>query len=301
MTHLFSSPTDHATLLRVLNTLDIAPAEITFDYLGESILGRPIPRIRIGHGHHVFFYVGAHHGMEWITSTVLLAFLREFEEVYQHSGKIFGMDLRTWCQRNTLFLIPMLNPDGVEYQLHGVDQDNPLYDRVMEMNRGSDDFSSWQANARGVDLNHNYDAGFWEYKKLEAQNAILPGPTRYSGEHPASEPEVAALSACIEFHSPRAVLTLHTQGEEIFFQSGGTMLPQAEPVARKLTQLTGYRLSQAEGLASYGGLTDWCIQRLGISAFTLECGKGKNPLPLEQGFSIYTRLRRALFLFPTMF
>ena len=42
-------------------------------------------------------------------------------------------------------------------------------------------------------------------------------------------------------------------------------------------------------------------QQVEIPAFTLECGKGKNPLPLEQGFSIYTRLRRALFLFPTMF
>ena len=53
------------------------------------------------------------------------------------------------------------------------------------------DFTHWQANARGVDLNHNYDAGFLEYKQIEAEQGILGGgPTRYSGECPESEPEV---------------------------------------------------------------------------------------------------------------
>jgi g-D-glutamyl-meso-diaminopimelate peptidase len=72
----------------------------------------------------------------------------------------------------TLSVIPMLNPDGVEYQIHGVEENNPLRERLLEMNDGSEDFSAWQANARGVDLNHNYDAGFAEYKQLEKEQNI---------------------------------------------------------------------------------------------------------------------------------
>ena len=40
--------------------------------------------------------------------------------------------------------------------------------RGLKYNQQSDDFSHWQANARGVDLNHNYDSGFYEYKKIES-------------------------------------------------------------------------------------------------------------------------------------
>ena len=49
------------------------------------------------------------------------------------------------------------------------------------MNGGSEDFTRWQANVRGVDLNHNYDAGFDAYKQLEPSLGITGGgPTRQS-------------------------------------------------------------------------------------------------------------------------
>ena len=196
----------------------------------------------------------------------------------------------------------MLNPDGVEYQIHGVKEDNPLYERLLSMNGQSECFTHWQANARGVDLNHNYDAGFWEYKKLEVENGIPQGaPTRYSGSAPESEPETRALCDLIRFHNDLlGVMTLHTQGEEIYFQSGGKIPKKSKAIAAKLSALSGYHLSAAEGLASYGGLTDWCIQKLDLPAFTIECGKGENPLPYAMLSSIYVDLRQALFSFPTL-
>ena len=39
--------------------------------LTRSILGREIPLITLGKGKHAVLYVGAHHGMEWITSALL--------------------------------------------------------------------------------------------------------------------------------------------------------------------------------------------------------------------------------------
>ena len=297
------SPLDHRQLMNALNHLSMRFPTIGMGYLGESILGKGIPLITIGSGKKEILYLGAHHGMEWITSILLLRFLKEFCEIHAHNGSVYGVSLEQLCRSYTLYVIPMLNPDGVDYQIHGVEKSNPLYERVLQMNGGASDFSHWQANARGVDLNHNYDAGFEKYKTLEAENGILGGaPTRYSGEAPESEPEVAYLCNFIRFHQNLCgVLTLHTQGEEIYYQSSEKTLPKSESVAKKLAQMSGYTLAQAHGMASYGGLTDWCVQKMEIPAFTVECGKGNNPLPISCAFSIYANLRKLLFLFPTMF
>ena len=299
----YQTPFDHQQLMDTLNHLTMRYPSLGIGYLGESILGKGIPLITLGEGKKSVLYVGAHHSMEWITSILLTRFLNEFWELEHRNGSVYGYSIRELCKHYTFYIIPMLNPDGVEYQIHGVQSNNPLYERVMQMNRQSNDFSSWQANARGVDLNHNYDAGFAEYKQLESENGIEGGaPTRFSGECPESEPEVGYLCNFIRFHEELCgILTLHTQGEEIFYQSGGICPPKASAVAKKLAQVTGYRLSEAEGLASYGGLTDWCVQKLGLPSFTVECGRGKNPLPLSDQFPIYTRLRKILFTFPTMF
>ncbi|MBQ9773467.1 MAG: M14 family metallocarboxypeptidase [Clostridia bacterium] len=297
-----TNPFDHAALLRFL---DAAQERFPFCerlYLGNSILERPIPMLRIGTGARQVLYVGAHHGMEWITSALLCRFLWELCEAIEAQRRLCALYPAELCQSYTLYILPMLNPDGVEYQIHGLHAENPLYERVLEMNGGSTDFSHWQANARGVDLNHNYDAGFAEYKRLEAAAGILQGaPTRYSGECPESEIEVSLLCNFIRFQEHLCgVMTLHTQGEEIFYRSGGVTLPKSTVTARRLSALTGYRESHAEGLASYGGLTDWCVQKLSIPAFTLECGKGCNPLPFDDLPSIYLRLRNALVAFPTI-
>ena len=292
---------DYTALMEHVHRLADTYPFLTLSYIGTSILDRAIPILHIGSGKRRVLYVGAHHGMEWITSLVLTRFLEELCEIIKTKRRVCGIYPCDLLEGYTLSVIPMLNPDGVEYQIHGVDEDNPLRDRVLEMNGGSEDFSAWQANARGVDLNHNYDAGFAEYKQLERENGIKKGaPTRYSGECAESEPEVAALCNLIRFSAPwRGVMTLHTQGEEIFAppcKEGRSNAVTAE----KLSNLTGYRLVRAEGLAAYGGMSDWCAEKLSIPSFTMECGRGKNPLPTSQFSSIYSTVRAALFLFPTI-
>lgn len=296
-------PYDHQQLMNSLNHLAMTDTGMGITYLGESILGRGIPIITLGNGPKALLYVGAHHGMEWITSLVLTKWIYEVCEHLCFGGCLYGTPIQRLLSSYTLYVVPMLNPDGVEYQIHGVMENNPLYNRIMRMNQNSESFTNWQANARGVDLNHNYDAGFWEYKELEKEAGIEEGaPTRFSGEAPESEPEVAYLCSFIRFHQELCgVLTLHSQGEEIFYQSHGKAPKNAETIAGHIASISGYQLRTALGLASYGGLTDWCIQRLGLPSFTLECGKGKNPLPPESWFSIYTRLREVFFRFPTMF
>ena len=300
--HFAPQPFDHDALMKCVEALCDTYPNLEFQYLGNSILGLGIPLLSIGTGKREVLYVGAHHGMEWITSLLLMRFLKDLCECAQSGGSPYKLSLDLLLKTHRLYIVPMLNPDGVGYQIHGVSPDNPIYDRVLAMNRSNTDFGSWQANARGVDLNHNYDAGFAEYKILEAENGIEGGcPTRFSGEAPESEPETASLCNFIRFHEGLiGVMTLHTQGEEIFWQSDGICPKCSRAVARRLSALTGYRQSDAEGLASYGGLTDWCVREMGLPSFTLECGRGKNPLPVSDFFAIYARLRQAFFRFPTL-
>lgn len=276
---------------------------LTVTELGKSILGKTIPILSLGNGTRSVLYIGSHHGMEWITSILLLRFAEEMCQLYAERKKVYKVSIPLLLEQYTLNIIPMFNPDGVDYQIHGITKENPLYSRVLTMNNESMDFSHWQANARGVDLNHNYNAGFREYKQLEAEQKIPCGaPTRYSGQEPESEPEVRALCNYIQFQKDlRLVLTFHTQGEEIFYQSQGNMVEGTYFAISKFSDLTGYKLSTADGLAAYGGLTDWCLQKCKIPALTLECGKGVNPLPQSDCAAIYRQLRKGLLTAPMLF
>lgn len=293
---------DSVRLEKAVKALGKAYPILEISTIGKSILGTGIPLLQIGSGKKHIVMVGTHHGMEWITSLVLLRFAEDLCESVTKKRKCYRYDMEFCMKTHKILIVPMLNPDGADYQIHGISEKNPLYDRVLHMNGGSTDFSHWQANARGVDLNHNYDCGFTEYKQLEQENRIPDGaPTRYSGMAPESEPETSSL--CRLFRADpnvKMVLSLHTQGEEIFDTSGGERAPGSLPIAKKIAEMTGYRLSEAEGLASYGGLTDWVIRELGIPSYTLECGVGENPLPIADFPGIYRKLRVALFCAPML-
>lgn len=269
-------------------------------YIGRSIRGRELYCVRLGKPDATpVLYVGAHHGMEHITSAVLLRYINEYCDSLWRGGRMYGIDMRYMYAERSVYVLPMLNPDGVELSMHGASEESPLYERQLKMNGGAD-FTHWQANERGVDLNHNYNAGFDEYKKIEREVGIVGGPTKYSGEYPESEPETSALTTLIRTVCPELILTLHSQGEEIFYTSGGTAPHASKRIGRIISEMTGYALSEPDGTAAYGGLTDWFVAEFGKPSFTIECGKGQNPLPPDDFFGIYARLREALFRAPIL-
>ena len=276
-------------------------AFLDFGNIGESILGKSIHRISFGKGETGIIYIASHHGMEWITTALLLAFLNELCFGFVRGKNIFDISTRVLFETRRIDVIPMLNPDGVDISIHGVDDNNIMKNRLIRMNNGSDDFSNWQANARGVDINHNYNAGFQEYKIIERSNGILNGcPSKYSGEYPESEPETKAICSFVRATQPRLALTLHTQGEEIFYTSGERMASKSLPIVQTLSRLTGYKISIPTGTAVYGGFTDWFIDEFSSPSFTLECGRGTNPLPFSDLESIYESIKRALFTAPIL-
>lgn len=266
-----------------------------FGIIGRSIFSKDIDYFRIGKGERHIIVVGAHHAMEYITASALYDFI-DFIMKKSTRGDIYcGVNVRFLLKKFSFWIIPCLNPDGVEMHLSGIEK-TPLYERQLRMNGGSENFCRWQSNARGVDLNHNYNFGFFEYKKIEEADGISPGNTRYSGEYPESEPETRSLANFIRTLSPCAVVTLHTQGEEIYSR------PQVDRVSRiasRLAGAVGYKVANPEGYAAYGGLSDYTGEVLGIPSFTVEVGIGENPLPISQLSAICDRVRKLLVLLPT--
>ena len=294
---------DYLQMMNVLNELTSSSDCLKMTYIGNSILYRPIPIITLGESsaRKSVLYVATHHATESICTLLLLGFLDEFLSLRGKKKNVYGINLDLLLKARKIYIVPMLNPDGVEYRLHGIEAQNPLYARVMKYSNG--DFSKWNSNARGVDLNHNYDAGFYEYKTLEKEQKITQGATKYSGEAPESEPEVSALTSFIRYNIEElcGVLTLHSQGEEIYYKSAGTCPQKSEFVSKQIAKMTSYKLSDTQGTASYGGLTDWLIQKYNLPSFTIECGLGENPLPPSLSSDIYLRLRELLFTFPILF
>jgi len=265
---------------------------------GVSVLGRNLYYIRLGTGRNQVFYNGAHHALEWITAPLLMKFIENFLKAYTDGGNIRGYNLNSIWNQSSIYIIPMVNPDGVNLVLNGLSPDNPYYRQLISWNNGSTDFSrNWQANIRGVDLNHNYPAKWEESKASEAQYGIYgPGPTRYSGPYPLSEPETQAVAAFTTSHDFRLVLAYHSQGEVIYWDFDNLATAEARRIGELLAQVSGYQLAETYGIASYAGYKDWFIQEYRRPGYTIEVGRGTNPLPISQFDTIYNNNEELLLL-----
>lgn len=267
--------------------------DFTVGTLGKSILGRDIDYYKFGSGKKNIVIVGAHHALEYITSLVIYDFISYISENLTRDACINGVNLKFWQQKFTYWLIPCLNPDGVELCLGGA-ANSPLYAREVRMN-GSEKFDTWQANSRGVDLNHNYDYRFSEYKALEKRFGIAPGKSRYAGEYPESEPETRAMANLIRVLNPLMLVSLHSQGKEVYFQPKNQRI---ERIGKRIADAIGYEVCEPSDLALYGGLSDYAGAVLGIPSFTIEVGLGENPLPISSLPSICEKLRPLLIRLP---
>ncbi len=255
--------------------------------IGESTEGRTISCIRIGSGKRILFINGAHHGLESLTSALIMRFLKSCLCALKSDGMMFGHNIRALCKRTSLYAVPMVNPDGVEMAAHGPDFTNPFHRDIIRRSGIFDFAGIWQANVRGVDINHNYDAEWQSIKKA-------PSPTRWGGEYPESEPETRAVTALVRSIQCDMLIAFHSQGREIYYDFNGAAAPRSEEIGEKLAKASGYKLSVPEGYASFGGCKDWFIKEFGKEGFTVEIGSGKNPLPLEMLDDVYPENTRLI-------
>lgn len=265
------------------------------DTIGESRCGRPIDLLSIGHRRQQVLFAACFHGMEWLTTLLMLRFVDELCFAVMTGRSLCGVRVGTFLNRRGLAIVPCVNPDGAEIQLNGADSAGVYRDTVMQACQG--DTSHWQANAAGVDINHNFAAGWESLHQREHDEGIRqPSATRYGGEYPESEPESRTLAAYCRTGSITHALAFHSQGEEIYWHYGSYRDAEAHRMAKMLSYVSGYRISEPSGLAVGGGFKDWFVEKFHRPAFTIEIGKGENPLSTDMLDDIYRQLREMLVL-----
>ncbi len=295
MENLFIRPLNAEYVSQLTQSFEGLGVEV--GQIGASVWGRPIEVFKLGSGSMKVLYVCATHAMEWITGNIMLRFLADLATARREDRSLFGTRTDVILQKSTLHIVPLLNPDGVDIQQGSIGPAHDDYLRLVQYNGGSGDFHRWQANANGVDLNHNFDAGFEEGARREQEMGIYgPGPTRYGGTAPFTEPETQAIRDYILAQNFSRLYALHTQGEEIYYDFMGYSPRESLDIGRILSWVSGYTLSQPEGIASVRGLKDWFIKTFDRPGFTLELGRGTNPLPLSDAPAIYAKIGEMLAL-----
>jgi murein tripeptide amidase MpaA len=151
------------------------PGLVNTKIIGKSEYGRNIYAVSLGNGPAKVFINGSHHAREWLTTNLNMYMIEQYAQAYIKKQKINGYDVRSILNTSTIWFVPMVNPDGVDLSINGSSEDSPFWSKLLEMNSGSFDFSEWKSNIQGVDLNRNYDAGWYQYKLLEPSLGIT-GP-----------------------------------------------------------------------------------------------------------------------------
>ena len=274
------------TILKITETYPFCRSE----ELTTTAFGRPIRTLVLGNGPRKVIYSAAHHANEWITTPVLLKFAEELAEAIQTGGQLFSTDARTLAENTTIYLVPMVKPDGVDLVTGAIEPGTVQYEtaRTLADRYPAISFpSGWKANLLGVDLNLNYPAGWLQAREIKfTQGYTRPGPRDYVGRAPLDQRETRALAGYTRFIDPELVLAYHSQGEVIYWQFGEEV-PGARELGERFAKVSGYELADTPYESSFAGYKDWFIQEFRRPGYTIEVGTGDNPLPLSQFDKIY--------------
>ncbi len=225
---------------------------------GRSVRGEPIVALQLGDPQptertRTSVIVAGLHPIEWIGVETALAIISQLREV----------DLGN----RSLMVFPMANPDG-------------LLRVERNLRRGRRRFI--RHNARGVDLNRNFDAS-WGHKNLLAR--VVPWVFK-PGSRAASEPEVASIAYMLGARRVDRALSLHSFGGVVLYPSAHSLWPVADvdehrQWARSIARRADSRAYKCLPSSWFGfGMTmgglelDWFHERHGALSLLVECSRG---------------------------
>jgi len=282
-----TSQSNDEMILQITRAYPFCRSEI----LLRTVYQRPIRTLVIGSGPRKVIYSASHHANEWITSLVLLKYAEELADAIQNDGEIFGVPARKIAETATIYMVPMVNPDGVDLVTGAIGPGNIQYDLALRLSQNYPNIpfpNGWKANLLGVDLNLNYPAGWLQAREIKfSQGFTQPGPRDYVGRAPLNQLETQALAGYTDYIDPALVLAYHSQGKEIYWQFMDYEVPGTLELGQRMAEVSGYTLAQTPYNSSFAGYKDWFIQNFRRPGYTIEVGSGTNPLPLDQFDEIY--------------
>ncbi|MCF0125119.1 MAG: hypothetical protein HUJ68_05080, partial [Clostridia bacterium] len=114
-----------------------------------------------------------------------MKFIEDFCEAFVSKKDILGYKISYLFANTTIYIIPMVNPDGVDFVTNFFPVNSKIYRNFQYIARN---FSSipfpngWKANFNGVDLNLQFPANWEMAKKIKySQGFSKPAPRDFPG------------------------------------------------------------------------------------------------------------------------
>lgn len=224
------------------------------------------------------------HAREYITAAIVMA---QIDYMLTHKNTMYGdMTIGELLDCTCLSIVPMVNPDGVNIVQSG---------RLPEMFKAmysADIATLWKANAKGVDLNANFDAGWESYGD---NSTDTPAPYGYKGSSPECAAESRALADYMRRENFDLTLSYHTSGSVIYYSFGenGKVNRLGLCLAERIYRVSGYT-PEEQSKTSTAGFKDWAIEKCSVPSLTVEFGTGESPIKTEEFSSIWKRCRDIL-------
>ena len=283
--------------------------KMSYSAIGTSLDGRNIYAVTLGNpeAKNQIIISSGIHAREYMTPMLVMAQLEHYLYYYnveREDGTTYAEALSDYA----ICILPMCNPDGITLAQKGLEgiRSESLRATILsiyELDREKFSFtgtldeylSEWKANARGVDLNRNFDTDDFATYPVMSRPCYL----NYPGERPLSEPETAAMVSYVKsLSNPVFSVAMHSQGEVIYYNCGQSNIDEARSLAESLASWTGYKLETE--VRHDSAFDDWCNKVMGIPSATVETGKVPCPLPISEFDKIWQD-NRDLWLFAVLY
>ena len=125
--------------------------------ISKSILGNNLYVIKLGNGKKSVFYSGSIHANEWICSVILMKFIEDYCNAFAENKKLFGYSVSDLFTSTSIYVMPMVNPDGVNLVTGNLPQNSAGYLSAFSISSKFPNIefpNGWKANIRGVDFSN---------------------------------------------------------------------------------------------------------------------------------------------------
>ena len=227
------------------------------------------------------------HAREYMTIQLTM---RQIEHYLAYYNRTIGSSkVSNTLKKVAIHIVPSANPDGTAISQYGFGaiKSRSLRSKLRRMGGSS---YRWKANARGVDLNRNWNVAF----KVRGGS---PGGSGFSGYHKASEPETQALVKWVNSVDKKGkvvgVISYHSTGSIIYGRTTGVSSSVRRNTAKMnslIRRLTGYYVMPANGkYAARGNSREYFLYTKKMPCVTIEVGHGACPLSSGEFSSIYRK------------
>lgn len=201
-----TTPESYSSLLEAVVTLRSEYSESLKCFtLGTTATGKAIPMVTMGSGEKKALVVGGLHAREHLTTKYLLRVIEEYCFANEKGdGKYGDYDIKALLSEYTVYIVPCLNPDGLDIVLSKLSVKDGVYVDVL---------SEYKANYNGVDLNRNFPLA-WE---LRNNGTKRPAGYFFKGYEAASENETKAIMKLCEDNNFSFMLSIHVRGNCIYW------------------------------------------------------------------------------------